>query len=65
MSSVKLTLYEDDTNAWGLVEADALATLAKLPDSCVDAIVTDPPYGIGFHNEAWDGAGKAGGQLKR
>ena len=22
--------------------------LAKLPDACVDAIVTDPPYGIAF-----------------
>jgi DNA modification methylase len=63
MSSDKLTLYEDDTNAWRLVEADAMATLAKLPENSVDAIVTDPPYGIGFHGEAWDGAGKAGEQL--
>jgi len=30
----------------GLIEGDALLTLAKLPDACVDAIVTDPPYGI-------------------
>ncbi len=63
MSAGKLTLYEDATKRWGLIEADALALLAKLPDSCVDAIVTDPPYGIGFHGESWDGAGKAGKQL--
>jgi DNA modification methylase len=50
----KLALYEDDTRSWGLVEGDALATMAKLPDSCIDAIVTDPPYGIGFRNESWD-----------
>jgi site-specific DNA-methyltransferase (adenine-specific) len=50
-----LALYEDDTATWGLIEADALMLLAKLPDSCVDAIVTDPPYGIAFGNEAWDG----------
>jgi DNA modification methylase len=25
--------------------------------------VTDPPYGIGFHGESWDGAGKAGRPL--
>jgi DNA modification methylase len=50
-----IALYEDDTQAWGLIEADALLTLAKLPDACVDAVVTDPPYGIGFGDEAWDG----------
>jgi hypothetical protein len=55
MSPAKPALYEDDTQAWGLIEADALLTLAKLPDSCIDAIVTDPPYGIGFKGEAWDG----------
>jgi DNA modification methylase len=51
----KLALYEDDTRAWGLIEADALLTLAKLPDACVDAIVTDPPYGIDFGGQEWDG----------
>jgi DNA modification methylase len=56
-------LYADDTDRWRLVEADALTLLATLPDHSVDAIVTDPPYGIGFHGEAWDGAGKAGRQL--
>jgi DNA modification methylase len=61
--SQALTLYEDVTGDWGLIEEDALVALAKLPDASVDAIVTDPPYGIGFHNEAWDGAGKDGQQL--
>jgi DNA modification methylase len=54
-ASANVPLYQDDTRTWGLIEADALALLAKLPDACVDAIVTDPPYGIGFHGEAWDG----------
>lgn len=62
-TKAKVALYEDDTRAWGLIEADVLALLAKLPDSSVDCVVTDPPYGIGFHGEAWDGAGKAGSQL--
>ena len=56
MSIGKLTLYEDVTSTWGLIQADALALLAKLPDSSVDCVVTDPPYGIGFHGESWDGA---------
>lgn len=49
----KVSLYSDDTQAWGLIEADAPMTLAKLPDACVDALVTDPPYGIEI--AAWDG----------
>ncbi len=56
MSTAKLALYEDNTHAWGLIEADALMALAKLPDACIDAIVTDPPYGIDFAGAAWDGA---------
>lgn len=51
----KLAVYHDDTERWRLIEADALLTLAKLPDACVDSIVTDPPYGIDFAGEAWDG----------
>jgi DNA modification methylase len=47
--------YSDDAGGWGLLEADALSLLAKLPAESVDAILTDPPYGIGFHDEAWDG----------
>ncbi len=52
----KLSVYRDGTDRWRLVEGDTLALLAKLPDACVDAIVSDPPYGIGFHDESWDGA---------
>jgi DNA modification methylase len=63
MSTERLTFYEDATKRWGLVEADALALLAKLPEHSVDCVVTDPPYGIAFHGESWDGAGNAGKQL--
>ncbi|HWF32931.1 MAG TPA: DNA methyltransferase [Solirubrobacteraceae bacterium] len=48
--------FQDDTRSWGLVEGDAFELLANLPSDSVDAIVTDPPYGIGFHSESWDGA---------
>ena len=53
--STKPVLYEDATATWGLIEADALLMLAKLPTHSVDAIVTDPPYGISFGDESWDG----------
>jgi len=31
---------------------DALEALPQLPDGCVDAVITDPPYGM--KKEAWD-----------
>ena len=37
-----------------LLEGDCLEVLGKLEPESVDAIVTDPPYGIGFQNERWD-----------
>jgi DNA modification methylase len=57
------SLYSDATDRWRLVEGDSLSLMAKLPENSVDSIVTDPPYGIGFHGESWDGAGQAGSQL--
>lgn len=37
-----------------LHNGDCLVVLATLPDSSVDSIVTDPPYGIGMMNKKWD-----------
>jgi DNA modification methylase len=54
MKPEKLALYRDASDAWGLVEGEALAALATLPDASVDAVITDPPYGIGFRGELWD-----------
>ena len=39
---------------WTVHHGDALAPLRTLETASVDAIVTDPPSGIGFHNLAWD-----------
>jgi DNA modification methylase len=36
------------------MEGDCLELLATLEDAGVDAVVTDPPYGIGFQGERWD-----------
>jgi len=50
----KLALYHDDTDAWRLVEGDSLNLMAKLPDSSVDCVITDPPYSIGIDGASWD-----------
>lgn len=52
----RLPAYSDTTQTWGILEGDALSLMAKLPAGILDAVVTDPPYGIGFHDEAWDGS---------
>lgn len=33
---------------------DCLESMRAIPDNSVDAVVTDPPYGIGFMGHAWD-----------
>ncbi len=44
-----------DRRRWGLVQTDSLAFLSLLPDACVSAVITDPPYGIAFRGQQWDG----------
>lgn len=38
-----------------LLEGDCFELLATLEAESVDAIVTDPPYGVDWQNEDWDG----------
>lgn len=35
---------------------DSFEVLRTLPENSVDAVVTDPPYGIGFMGKSWDHA---------
>lgn len=37
-----------------LLHGDCLEMLPTLPDSSVDSIVTDPPYGLSFMGKKWD-----------
>jgi site-specific DNA-methyltransferase (adenine-specific) len=39
-----------------VLEGDCLQVLGTFEPESVDAIVTDPPYAIGLHNERWDSA---------
>lgn len=36
-----------------VIHGDCLEVLKSLPDGCVDAVVTDPPYGIGWTRGTW------------
>jgi DNA modification methylase len=44
-----------DGAGWRLMQGDSLKLLPELPAGSVEAVITDPPYGIGFGKEAWDG----------
>ena len=37
-----------------IINADCLGAMQEMPDWCVDAIVTDPPYGLAFMGANWD-----------
>ena len=37
-----------------LYQGDCLEEMAKLPDNSIDAVVTDPPYGLSFMGNNWD-----------
>jgi DNA modification methylase len=42
-----------------VIYGDCLEVLPTLDDNSVDAIVTDPPYELGFMNKGWDASGIA------
>lgn len=41
-------------SSWRVERGDALTVLQALPDACIDACVTDPPYGLEFMGQQWD-----------
>jgi DNA modification methylase len=44
--------FQDDDVT--IYQGDCLTVLATLPDASVDAVVTDPPYGLEFMGREWD-----------
>lgn len=42
-----------------IYQGDCLVRLKEIPDESVDAIVTDPPYELGFMGKSWDASGIA------
>lgn len=45
--------------SWSLLHGDCRELMAAMPESSVDAIVTDPPYELGFMGREWDRSGVA------
>lgn len=44
-------------DTWQVIEGDCREVMATLEPESVDAIVTDPPYELGFMGKGWDSAG--------
>lgn len=42
-----------------IICGDCIEEMKKLPDNSVDAIITDPPYELGFMGKSWDNSGIA------
>jgi len=40
-----------------IIQGDSIEELKKLPDNSIDAIITDPPYELGFMGKKWDYSG--------
>ena len=51
-----LTPFLDDADVI-LYAGDCIEVMKRMPGSSVDAIVTDPPYGLEFMGKGWDGFG--------
>lgn len=43
--------------SWKLHHGDNMDLIRGMPDNCVDAVVTDPPYLIDFMGRKWDASG--------
>jgi len=43
-----LSLLPTESDPVRVVEGDCLRVLADLPDGCIDAVITDPPYGMNW-----------------
>lgn len=52
MTSIDLSWLMEPTQE--VVEAECLSFLRDMPPSVIDAVVTDPPYGLAFMSAEWD-----------
>lgn len=50
-------IMADNSGIFKVICNDCLEELDKIPENSIDAIVTDPPYELGFMGKSWDNAG--------
>ena len=50
---VNVNIWSDIADAQ-VLEGDCLEKMKTIPSNSIDAIITDPPYGIGFMGKKWD-----------
>jgi hypothetical protein len=50
---------------WEIHQGDCIEVMGEIEEASVDAVVCDPPYGIGFMGAAWDGAAIEAAMLER
>ncbi len=48
-----------------IIKGDCIEEMKKLEENSVDAIITDPPYGLEFMGKDWDKFGISEGRAKR
>ena len=41
-----------------IIRGDCLEVLKTFPKNCIDTIITDPPYELGFMGKSWDKSGR-------
>jgi DNA modification methylase len=46
--------------SWRIVEGECVEAMRAMPEASVDAVVCDPPYGLGFMGKEWDTIGDTG-----
>jgi len=54
LSRIPTPTWVSECGRAALYRADCLDILPQLPDGVVDAVVTDPPYGLKFMGKEWD-----------
>ena len=47
------------SHPYTIIQGDCRSVMQSMPDCSVDAIITDPPYELGFMGKAWDSTGIA------